>query len=181
MNNTKNKNSLFNITHIKNSNNFKYYDIIDEQVNNKYQKYNVFIPNLCNTQPNLINQFSKSLYEKYPIALANYEMISKRTLGTNQIVQVFQNKNYGCGIYVCNMIVCDGRKSKDNRTLNYYALARCMHQTINFINQNLSQNDSVKSKIYWNKQSMSYTGANWSIVECLIDDVWKNLDTYIYD
>ena len=139
------------------------------------------IINICNSQHIHVNAFNKKIYNNYPLVLANREAAGRISLGKCQTILVDKNKEYGHKLYVTNLYACAGKKTSNNRTVNYYALALSLHHLANFIRSEIHNSENSEFRVFIDKKSLAFTGCNWSFVDNLLDDIMPDIEVEIYD
>ena len=144
-----------------------------------YIRPNIIIPHVCNNQNKWGRGFVVPLMHKYLHARNEFDEWAKgnrRTfpyeLGYSQIVEV---EPY---VWVANMIaqvfyVHDG-SIRQYRPLYYNKLADCMEQ--------VAKHCRVHSvDILAPKFGSELAGGSWEFVECLIQDIWEDLDVTVVE
>ena len=159
------------------------FDIAHEVIFSKENSYNVIIPHVCNNANVFEIGFSEQINKKYPSVKINYELLGKSFLLKNpgyvQFNDVDRNVSSNKRLIVSSMIAQNGLKNKNNkRPLNYAYLVKSMVLVKKFIVQNFNSENKVM--VLTNKFGIGQTGGNWKFIECLIEDIWKDLEVVIY-
>lgn len=151
-------------------------------VNGQHNGTSIFIPHVCNNINLFGAGFAAQVGEKFPIVKDNFHLMGQTAkLGQVQNILVAHNKAYGHRLYVCNMIAQNGVKGpKNHRPINYGALCYCMNDVKNFIGQLKKNGDVNKVQIHAPKFGSGLAGGDWNFVSSLIEDIWNNLEVYIY-
>jgi len=142
------------------------------------------IINLTNSIKKPLNGFSSSLYKKYPIIQANYDMVThtflKNNLGYCQTVKIEENTKTLHAIYVTSINCQLNTKSNHNpRPINYAGLTVGLLKTNKYIEKNISQSESVE--IHCPKLHFGSTGGNSIFYENILQDVFLNRNVYVYE
>lgn len=151
-------------------------------VNGQHNGTSIFIPHVCNNINLFGAGFAAQVADKFPTVKDNFHLLGQKSkLGYVQNVLVTENKSYGHRLYICNMIAQNGVKGpKNNRPLNYGALCYCMNDIKNFIVHLKKNGDINKVQIYAPKFGSGLAGGNWNFITNLIEDIWSNIEVYIY-
>ena len=160
------------------------FDIATENIHLKENSYNVIIPHICNNSNVFEIGFSDQINRKYPSVKTNYELLGKNFLLKNpgyvQFNDVDRNLSNNKRLIIASMIAQNGLKSKTNkRPLNYAYLVKSMVLIKKFILQNFNSENKVIIMI--NKFELGSTGGNWKFIECLIEDIWKDMTVVIHE
>lgn len=157
---------------------------IKDRINDKNLGATVIVPHCCNNNDVFSGLFAKKIVSEYPIVEGNFHMYSQvSALGKTQFVPVDTNKEYGHRIFFANMI-CQDRTgpAKKKRSLNYAALCFCMSSVkYHFKELMMSDNEVSKVEIHAPKFGVGSAGGDWRIIQQLIEDSWKGIDTFIYN
>jgi hypothetical protein len=143
--------------------------------------YNIIVPHVCNNVNGFGAGFAYHVQNNFPIVKENFHLLGKKaSLGYTQFVVAKENKKTGGKIIFANMIAQNGTISKANhRPLNYASLVKCMIDTKTFISSIKSENDN-DVEIHAPKFGSGLAGGNWNFIENLIEDIWFNINSYIY-
>lgn len=141
----------------------------------------IIIPNACSTNIKSISKFSAIAYKKYPILYDNFTLNTIKKLGSTQFINVFQDKKNKNSIIFANMI-CQTTKPKNDRFINYGALALTMIDISSYCKRFLDINKECKLEIHSPKFGTGFSGGDWKTIANLIDDIWaENFITFIYE
>lgn len=149
-------------------------DLFDLYEKNIKSKDNiVLIPHVCNDIGSMGSGFVVPLNEKWPIVRntfrAKYRQCVDCFLGDNQYIDVEKN------VVVVNMIAQHGVMSWYNKQpLHYGALHECMTRLVQDF-------DRVPVEIHCPKFGSVLAGGDWNIIEVMIKDIWKNIETTVYE
>lgn len=141
----------------------------------------VIVPHVCNNINLFGAGFAAGVAKHYPIVKQNYHLLgNKNVLGYVQFVQVYQDPVYKHQLIFANMIAQNGVIDQYNtRPLNYAALVYCMENVRKYINTNIDiKVNSVQ--IHAPKFGCGLAGGNWQFVASLIEDLWKDISTFVY-
>jgi hypothetical protein len=134
----------------------------------------IIIPHVCNNNGKFDSGFASILAKKHPEVKINYELLHNYKLGDNQKVKL------GNRIFI-NMICQNGYIQKNNpRPLNYFNLVKCMADVKHFIKNNYSDSEIKTFQIHCPKFGTGSSGGNWNFISDLIEDVWGDLDVFVY-
>jgi len=146
---------------------FEYVDKIDKKID-------IIIPHVCNNNGKFNTGFASILGKKYPEVKVNYEISHAYKMGENQRVKV------GNKVFI-NMICQNGEIGRNNsRPLNYFSLARCLAEVRYFIKNTYNDSDIKTCQIHCPKFGTGSSGGNWNFISDLIEDVWVDLDVFVY-
>jgi hypothetical protein len=142
----------------------------------------IVIPHVCNNVDVFGSGFAEAITEKYPIVKQNYHMLGlsflRNNMGYVQFVEVFSDKNYGHKLIFANMIAQKGTISRTNiRPLHYPSLVLSMISVQKFIKAHFTDN---KIQIHCPKFGSGLAGGNWLFISSLIEDIWTDIDTFVY-
>jgi hypothetical protein len=160
------------------------FQIAHDTIYAKEHSFNVLIPHISNNN-NVFNiGFSEQISNHFPSVKTNYDLLGKHFLLKNpgyvQFNDVDRELKSNKRLIIATMISQNGLKSKNNkRPINYAYLVKSMVQVKKFMFQNF--NSENKAIIYLPKVSFTFSGANWKFVECLIEDIWKDMNVIVYD
>lgn len=154
-------------------------DNIFDSIVKSNTKYNIVIPHVCNNKDIFGGGFTAGIVKHYPVVEKNYHLLGKQcVLGYTQFVTAHHNKINDTKIIFANMIAQNGTISKLNpRPLNYYHLAVCMKTVSNYLYNNF---DKDEVQIHAPKFGSGLSGGNWNFVSDLINDIWYNHNSFIY-
>lgn len=137
----------------------------------KTEEIPIIIPHVCNNIGKFGSGFVVPLKQKYPhVAEAYYNLNSTYgyVLGETQIVLAEEN------VHIANMIGQKGIKHKYNvQPLQYNALEQCMISVSNFTH-------NINGRIIAPKFGAFRAGGDWSLIEEMINSIWKDIDITIY-
>jgi len=156
---------------------YKYYAVagdIFDCINKVNKDIIVVIPHVCGTSGKFNSGFAGALSQKHPETKINYEMLSSYKLGEIQIINIDKNK------IVVNMICDNESLNKNTRTLNYYCLGKCMANIRNYIKLNYKDSEIKKCQIHAPRFGTGRPGGDWNFISELINDVWFDIETFIY-
>ena len=138
----------------------------------------IVIPHVCNNVNAFGAGFADTLSEKYPSVKANFHVNGSQKLGHTQFITADTKKHNK--IIVANMIAQNGLiNSKNKRPLHYPSLVRCMID-VNTFCKNLANSTESRVEIHAPKFGSGLAGGNWLFISDLIDDIWGNINTFIY-
>lgn len=164
-------------------NNLNIFDNIKNRINNKELGCTILVPHVCNNLGVFGGGFAAQIGDRFPIVKENFCLLGKKTnLGKVQYVKIMQESIYKHSAIIANMIAQNGLIGHNNpRPLNYEYLVKCMCQVRDYINdlKNLN-NDNVNIEIHCPKFGSGLAGGNWFFISDLIQDIWKNIPTYVY-
>lgn len=156
------------------------FNAVQSRVSSKELGATVILPYTCYNDSFFENGFNRILAENYPLVKENFLMLPKQSiLGKTQFVEISKDKKYGHSLIVASMI-CQKKKSKNLRSINYAALCYCMTSVINKANDLKNNTEISKVEIHCPKFGTGIVGGDWRFISCLIDDLWGSTDTYIY-
>lgn len=142
----------------------------------------VIIPHVCNNVNAFGAGFAADVAEHFPEVKANFHMLGKNAkLGNVQYVTVKTDPQYKHTLTIANMIAQNKLISPKNpRPLNYAALAYCMSNVKNMALTLKDHTESTSVEIHAPKFGSGLAGGNWNFILDLIDDVWYDLDVFVY-
>lgn len=162
-------------------NNRDIFDSIHERINAKENGSTVIVPHTCTKSQFLCSGFASILNNKFPMVKQNFDMLSNdAVLGKTQFVEVARNKQYNHTIIVANMISDHNHDSYNSRCVNYAALCYCMNSVKFKIKQLNSDPDIQRTEIHCPRFGVGSSGGNWKFISELIEDIWPNINTYVY-
>jgi hypothetical protein len=162
-------------------NNRDIFDSINERINGKENGSTVILPHTCTKSNFLCSGFAGILNEKFPIVKQNFDMLSKDAiLGKTQFIEVAKNKQYNHTIIVANMIADHNHDRQHSRYINYAALCYCMNAVKFKVKQLNNDSDTQRTEIHCPKFGIGSAGGNWKFISELIEDIWPNINTYVY-
>lgn len=148
---------------------------------NKHNGSTVIIPHVCNNINVFDGGFAAAVAKHYPLVKENYLINTNNKLGHTQFVTAAKNQEYGHELIFANMIAQHGlRSKKNNRPLNYTALAYCMSTIKVFIREYKKKNENANIEIHAPKFGSGLAGGDWKFISELIKDTWTDLNVYIY-
>jgi hypothetical protein len=153
--------------------------IVSGSVNN----HTIIIPHVCNNVGLFGAGFAKAIAEQFPIVKENFHLLGRTDskLGRVQFVTAVEHNQTKNKIIVANMIAQNGVIShKNKRPLNYAALAYCMGDVRKFYANILSPVDDRSVEIHAPKFGSGLSGGNWNFIAELINDVWNDINVYVY-
>jgi len=150
------------------------YGDIFEYIEKNERDVDIIVPHVCSTSGKFNTGFAAALSKKFPEVKLNYEILHAHKLGENQKVK-------SNGKMFINMICQNGEPYKNNpRPLNYFCLVKCMADVRHFIKNNYKDADIRRCQIHCPKFGVGSSGGNWNFISDLIEDVWADLDVFVY-
>ncbi len=167
-----------NISYIVNANIF---DAAESKVFGGNFCSSVIIPHVCNNINAFGAGFAGAVSDKYPAVKENFHLLgSKAKLGNVQYISTKRNNSHKTQLIFANMIAQNRLTSKDNpRPLNYEALVNCMVDIRRFT-ETLINREENKVEIHCPKFGSGLAGGNWIFIANLIEDIWSDLDVFVY-
>lgn len=158
------------------------FDHIESRILSGNNGSSVIVPHVCNNIDLFGAGFAGALSKHYPVVKENYHLLGKNFLKNNlgyvQYVKVLEDKNYGHNLIFANMIAQNSTISKSNpRPLNYRYLVQSMIDVDKLIK---SKFYDQKIEIHMPKFGCGLAGGNWNFIADLIEDIWKDHNTYVY-
>lgn len=143
---------------------------------------NVIIPHVCNNVNAFGAGFAADIANRFPEVKANFHLLGKNArLGNVQYINVATEPQYKYTLTVANMIAQNKLISPKNpRPLNYAALSYCMNNVKNMALKLKDKSESAQVEIHAPRFGAGLAGGNWNFILDLIDDVWYDLDVFIY-
>lgn len=138
----------------------------------------IIIPNVCSSDISDINGFTRELFKHYPIVQANYELTKKKP-GSIDFIDVKTDKKTRNKIIVAN-IYCQENRQKQIRKIHYGLLVHGMYEIKRYILAYKKNNTDFSIEIHSPKLGSGSTGANWSFVSELMNDIWDGQKLYVY-
>ena len=170
-----NFNKNINSFHLVNENIF---DITSTIISSSQNNISIIIPHVCNNVNAFGAGFADAIANKYPVVKANFHVNGAQKLGYTQFITAETRKNNK--IIVANMIAQNGLiNSKNRRPLHYPSLMKCMYDVASFCKK-LSNDTESKVEIHSPKFGSGLAGGNWLFIADLIDDIWSNINTFVY-
>lgn len=170
-----NLNKNINSFHLVNENIFD----ITSQIINSRDGVCIIIPHVCNNVNAFGAGFADAISNKYPAVKANFHVNGAQKLGYTQFITAETKKTNK--IVIANMIAQNGLiNSKNKRPLHYPSLMRCMYDVAMFCKKNENETES-RTEIHAPKFGSGLAGGNWLFIADLIDDIWGNINTFIYN
>jgi hypothetical protein len=164
-------------------NNQNIFDIAKERINAETNSATVLIPHVCNNVNGFGAGFAGQIASLYPEVKANFHLLGNQAkLGHVQFVTADSESRNKNKIIFANMISQNGIISRsNNRPLNYGALVYCMNQVRAFAKEYNRTNEIDNFEIHAPKFGSGLAGGNWSFISYLIDDIWSDLNVFIYN
>ena len=160
------------------------FEVTKNIVQSKHLGSTIIVPHVCNNIGLFGAGFAAAVRESYPIVATNFELLGRKTkLGYVQYVRVMKDPEYLHELIFANMIAQNGLKNfKNPRPLNYVSLVACMSQIKSYIHS-LQKNDDTYTniEIHAPKFGSGLAGGNWNFIEHIIEDLWTNIPTFIYE
>lgn len=158
------------------------FEFIEPRIRSGNSGSSVIVPHVCNNIDLFGAGFAAAVSKQYPIVKENYHLLGKNFLKNNpgyvQYVKVMEDKNYGHSLIFANMIAQNSTISKSNpRPLNYRYLVQSMIDIDKFIK---SKFHDQKIEIHTPKFGCGLAGGDWNFIADLIEDIWKDHNTYVY-
>lgn len=155
--------------------------ISNNRVTAKENGSSVIIPHVCNNVNAFGAGFADAVARKFPIVKQNFHLLRQPVIGQNQNISVLNNKEYGHELIIVNMICQTGLVGpKNQRPLNYGALAVCMYSVKNLFRSIQHRSDTNAVEIHAPKFGSGLAGGDWRFIEQLIHDIWSDCPVYIY-
>lgn len=126
----------------------------------------ILIAHIVNNADQMGSGFVVPLYTKWPIVKQQYHQINP-SLGDIDFIKVEDN------ITVVNMCAQDNLTTGLDKRCHYGYLAFCMHSVLYSMNEG--------EKIYAPKFGAGIGGADWSVIEELINGIWGDLDVTVFE
>lgn len=163
-------------------NNKNIFQSIKERASSSDNGCSVIVPHVCNNINTFDSGFASNIVDNYPIVKENFHMLgNKAKLGTNQYISVYKNHKNSQEIIFCNMFAQNGTHSNINhRPLNYGALVYSMVEMKHYIFNYKKINDNIPLEIHCPKFGTGLSGGNWNFIEELLEDIWKDMNIYVY-
>jgi len=138
----------------------------------------IVIPHVCNNVNAFGAGFADAVSQHYPVVKENFHVNGSQKLGHTQFIIANTHKNNK--IIVANMIAQNGLLNyKNKRPLHYPSLVKCMYD-IKLYAKKLSYETECTTEIHAPKFGSGLAGGNWLFISDLIDDIWSEINTYIY-
>lgn len=154
------------------------FEITSQLVNSK-SNLCIVIPHVCNNVNAFGAGFADAVSKKYPAAKANFHVNGAQKLSKTQFITVYSASN-NSRIVVANMIAQNGLFStKNKRPLHYPSLIKCMYDVKDFL-KTIRSNTEANVEIHAPRFGSGLAGGNWFFISDLIDDIWPDIDTFIY-
>lgn len=159
------------------------FDVVKSRISSTNGGASVVIPHVCNNVDAYGAGFAAAVADMFPAAKLNFHLLGNQAkLGHVQFIEVQHNTRLDHKIIVANMIAQNGLINyRNKRPLNYAALVTCMVTVKNYIKTFLQSDASNKLEIHSPKFGSGLAGGNWKFIVDLIDDVWFNIPTFIYE
>ena len=144
----------------------------------------VIVPHVCNNVDLFGAGFASAVSKHYPIVKENYHLLGqnflKNNLGYTQFVEVAKDPNYGHKLIFANMIAQNGTIGPLNsRPLNYFALCKSMSMIAKYMSNSFDKDNRIQ--IHAPKFGCGLAGGDWKLILNLIEDIWSNIDIFIYN
>lgn len=153
-----------------------------ERINGGINGSHVIIPHVCNNINAFGAGFAGYIAEHFPEVKANFHLLGKNAkLGTVQFITVKTDPQYKYTVTIANMIAQNKLIGPNNpRPLNYAALVYSMNQVRSYASNLRKQADSNRVEIHAPKFGSGLAGGNWSFIVELINDLWNDIDVFVY-
>lgn len=167
-------------------NNISIFDSISKMLDQPNQTKTLIIPHVCNNENVFGAGFAKAIGDVFPEVKYNYHLLGKpflqQNLGYVQFIDIKLPKNNNIKLVVANMIAQNGLVSiKNNRPLNYGALAICMYRIKNYIKElKTNFHDMQNIEIHSPKFGSGLAGGNWIFISEMIKDIWHDIPILVY-
>lgn len=148
-------------------------DIAENLVNSQKNGASIIIPHICNNQNLFVGGLSKILTSRYPKIKANFEVVGKQQLGKTQLIKALDGFS-DQSLYIANMIVQD----KQNKSIKYLALVKCMDTIKSYVNQLNQQQRNVQIHIAEN--DFPCDKHEFEVIRNIMQDIWFKIPIYIY-
>jgi hypothetical protein len=157
---------------------------VHQYINDGNNGFSIIIPHVCNNIDLFGGGFAAAVSQKYPIVKQNYHLLGSNFLKNNpgyvQFIKVETGKSHNHQLIFANMIAQNGIRSPTNpRPLNYWSLCKSMISINQYIQQNFADENPVQ--IHAPKFGCGLAGGNWSFINDLIIDIWKNISVCVYE
>lgn len=153
------------------------------RINAKHNGCTVIVPHVCNNANIFDGGFAAHVNQHYPSVKTNFNLLGKAAkLGHTQFVTTHKHPEYGYEIIFANMISQNNiRTKKQQRPLNYIALAYCMNQVRSYAHNYVKNNEQVRIELHCPKFGSGLAGGDWKFIADMIDDAWQDIkNIYIY-
>lgn len=138
----------------------------------------IIIPHVCNNVNAFGAGFADAVANKYPLVKENFHVNGAQKLGHTQFVTAVSHKSNK--IIIANMIAQNGLiNMKNKRPLHYPSLVKCMYD-IRTYQKKLSLETECSIEIHAPKFGSGLAGGNWQFISDLIDDIWSDINTFVY-
>ena len=157
---------------------------LDRLISSGLHSTTIIVPHVCNNVDMFGGGFTGGIIKNYPIVRDNYHMLGpsflSKNLGYTQFVLAREHKKNDTKIIFANMISQNGTISPRNkRPIDYLALCRSMLSVKKYASDTIQKDQSVQ--IHAPKFGSGLAGGNWGFISCLIEDIWADLEVFIYD
>lgn len=142
----------------------------------------VIIPHVCNNVNAFGAGFAADVADRFPEVKENFHLLGKNAkLGHTQFIETYIDKTNKNKLILANMIAQNRLVSKNNpRPLNYGSLAICMYNIRNYAYNLAKNSETNRVEIHAPKFGCGLAGGNWHFIMELINDIWSDLDVFIY-
>jgi hypothetical protein len=178
---------LTDSTHSFRLTNHNLFDSVNSVLQSGVNGSSVIIPNICNNIHTFKNGFARKIADVYPAVEDNFQLLGQNFIKTNlghvQFIDIPIKSQYRHKLVVANMLCHNQTVPKySQRTINYAALTKCMISISSFIRNNIDKSISNKPtfQIHSPKFGCGFSGGNWLFISELIDDIWSEYTTFIY-
>ena len=138
----------------------------------------VIIPHVCNNVGAFGAGFAGAVRNTYPEVATNFELLGRPRLGYVQFIPVLREPSYEYRLVFANMIAQNKTISQANpRPLNYEALVTCMAN----VRESVLKSGFDKVEFHCPKFGSGLAGGDWSLIELLIEDIWKDFKVVVYN
>lgn len=156
---------------------------VDATIKNSHSTI-VIVPHVCNNANLFGVGFAAAVANHYPIVKDNYHLLGKpflsKNLGYAQFILAKENKSKDNKLIFANMIAQNGTISKNNpRPINYFSLCKSMNLVAKKAHDLKSLDTTVQ--IHAPKFGSGLAGGNWLFISHLIEDIWGDLEVFVYD
>lgn len=154
----------------------------ENRINAGQNGSHVIIPHVCNNINVFGGGFAADVAQRYPECKENFHLLGRNAkLGHVQFVKTREDNKYKFSLNVANMIAQNKLIGPNNpRPLHYGALVYCMNQVRAYAVNLMKQPDSNRVEIHAPKFGSGLAGGNWLFIEELINDIWGDINTFIY-
>lgn len=147
-----------------------------KNINNSNVPVHIIVPNIIGDAH--VSGFSKQLYEHYPLVEANTYVGSHKKNKTS-FIELCSNQKTKAKIIVANMYFPTNTKAK--RTINYGHLVLYFYQIKEYIHELKKKFPDFAVEIHSPRLGTGIFGGNWNIIAELMEDIFTNNKTIIYN